>query len=120
MFQLFDEHPFPSLPASYAFAQARYAYLWNDFDRGLSYVKPILKAHFDLNIADDTFLYIRGMPFFGQTWAYFAAFYELKGDLEPAVQLTQDAKRQLIEYDTSHLEKFLIAVRSADFPQIHR
>jgi hypothetical protein len=117
MFQLFDEHKFPNLPASYAFAQARYAYLWNDFDRGLQYVEPILRAHFDLKIADDTFLYIRGMPFFSQTWAYLAAFYELKGDLGLAVQLTKDAKHKLTDYDVSHHQRLLTAVRSSDYSQ---
>jgi tetratricopeptide (TPR) repeat protein len=114
MFQLFDDHRFPSLPASYAFLQARYAYLWDDFDRGLRYVEPILQAHFNLKIADDMFLYMRGMPVFSQTWAYLAAFYELKGDLGLAVQLTQDARHKLIDYDFSEHERLLTAVRSSD------
>ena len=55
MLELFDLFRFPSLPAAYGLAQARYAYLWGEFARGISYVDPILEAHFDLKVADDTF-----------------------------------------------------------------
>jgi len=117
MFELFDDHRFPTIPASYAFAQARYAYLWNDFDRGLRHVEPILQAQFNFKIADDMLLHMRGMPFFSQTWGYLAAFYELKGDLGLAVQLTHDAKHKLIDYDVSEHERLLTAVRTSDYSQ---
>ena len=115
MFALFDEFTFPQLPATYALAQARYAYLWGDAVRGLQYVMPIADYHFDLKIADDNFLYIRGMPFFSQTWAYAAAFFELKNELDALRMLTKKATRVLVDYDASPLENLVQAVTSGDF-----
>lgn len=99
MFALFDLFRFPSIPASYGLAQARYAYLWGAFARGISYVEPILEAHFRLQVADDTFLYLRRMPFFSQTWAYLAALAELLGDLGVVQDQTDRAKAILKDYD---------------------
>jgi hypothetical protein len=84
MFELFDACRFPKVPASHALVQARYAYLWDDLSRAESYIEPIFEAYWSLGIVDDTFLYIRGLPFFTQTWAYLAAFLELGGSARRA------------------------------------
>lgn len=115
MFTLFDRAAFPNLPASHALAQSRYAYLWGDIHRALRYVEPILEAHFKLVIADSTFLWIRGMPFFDQTWAYMAAFAELTGDLDKLESITQRAVTELKDYDASHLAEFVLCIKTGDF-----
>jgi tetratricopeptide (TPR) repeat protein len=46
-FALFDRFVFPAVPAVYALAAARYAYLWNEFTRGTVYVLPIFDAYFE-------------------------------------------------------------------------
>jgi hypothetical protein len=115
MFALFDRARFPRVPASYALAQSRYAYLWGDIERALSYVEPVLEMHYKLVIADDTFLYMRGMPFFSQTWAYMAAFCELKGDLARLEAVTENAASRLKDYDSSRLKYFLSCMRTGDF-----
>lgn len=117
MFGLFDRYRFPALPASHALAESRYAYLWGDIDRAVSYVEPVLEMHFKLGIADDTFLYIRGMPFFGQTWAYLAAFYELRRDLSALETITERAASGLKDYDVSTQRRFLESLRTGDFSQ---
>ena len=114
-FELFDRFMFPSIPAAYALAQARYAYLWNEFRRGTSYVRPIFDAYFRLGIADDNFLYIRELPFYGQAWAYLAAFGELEHALEPLEQLTAESKTRLADYDFTWQESYIRALASGDF-----
>jgi tetratricopeptide (TPR) repeat protein len=64
MLECFDRARFPGIPAEYALSQARYAYLWNRFDKGRAYIEPLLPIYFDLRILDTTFLYLRGLPFF--------------------------------------------------------
>jgi hypothetical protein len=120
MLALFDAHRFPKVPASHALAQARYAYLWSDLARAHSYIDPIFDAYWELRIADDTFLYLRGLPFFSQTWAYSAAFRELSGNLEKLEQETEEAARRLTDYDVTPAMKFVQAIRSNDFSEYVR
>ena len=115
MFTLFDGAMFPNLPANHAFAQSRYAYLWGDIQRAISYIDPVLKVHFQLVIADDTFLWIRRMPFFSQTWAFMAAFAELTGDLDSLEALTQKAASELKDFNSAHLTEFLSGMKAHDF-----
>lgn len=115
MFDLFDRARFPMVPASHALAESRYAYLWGDIERALSYVEPVLEMHYKLAIADDTFLYMRRMPFFSQTWAYIAAFCELKGDLARLAAVTEKAASRLKDYDSSRLKQFVSCMRTGDF-----
>ena len=62
MFECFDRALFPKVPAQYALAEARYAYLWGRSDKGWSYVEPVMSVYFDLKILDTTFLQLRGLP----------------------------------------------------------
>jgi hypothetical protein len=117
MFGLFDRYRFPALPAIHALAESRYAYLWGDIDRAVSYVEPVLEMHFKLGFADDMFLHTRGMPFFGQTWAYLAAFYELRRDLSTLETITERAASGLKDYDVSTQRRFLESLRTGDFSQ---
>jgi hypothetical protein len=115
MFALFDAYRFPSIPASHALAQARYAYLWSDLRRAHAYIAPIFEAYWKLRITDDTFLYLRGLPFFSQTWAYSAAFRELDGQLEQLEEETRQLASKLADFDVAPAVKFVQAVRSDDF-----
>jgi hypothetical protein len=114
-FRNFDLCSFPKLPAAWALAQARYSYLWNFPDRGMNCIRPILKAYFDLKIADDNFLYIRGLPFFGQTWNYLVCFSWMKRDFSEAQQITNDAITKLADYDFEKLKRFLNCFLKSDF-----
>jgi len=114
-FQNFDLCSFPNLPAIWTLAQARYAYLWNFTERGLSCIRPIFKAYFDLKIADDHFLYTRGLPFFGQTWNYMVCFAWMKRDFSEAKQIINDAAKKLTDYDFEGQKNFLTCVENSNF-----
>jgi tetratricopeptide (TPR) repeat protein len=115
MFDLFDRAIFPKVPARHALWQSRYAYLWGDLKRGVSYIEPVLDAYFQLGIADDTFLWIRGMPFFNETWGFMAAFAELMGDLDKLDAMTQRAASELKDIDVSDLTDFVSCMKTGDF-----
>ena len=120
MFELFDSARFPNISARHALAESRYAYLWGDIDRAASYVEPIIEAYFELGIADDTFLWLRGLPFFSQTWAYVAAFAELRDSLEELEILTQRAISQLKDVELSPLADFVACMKNKDFSRYAR
>jgi hypothetical protein len=115
MFECFDRAFFPGVPARYALAEARYAYLWGRTDKGWSYVEPLIPAYFKARILDTTFLHIRGLPFFQQTWAYLAAFSQLDGDFGRLDKLTSKAESECHDLDFEYLKAELQGFRSGDF-----
>ncbi len=115
MFDLFDRFRFPLVPSNYTLAEANYAYLWDDLDRAIYYTTPILNKYFDLKTVDDHFLYSRGLPFFGRTWSYLAAFYILKGEIDKIREITQRLSVELSDYDFDRLLSFLDCVETKDF-----
>ncbi len=114
-FQNFDRCSFPKIPATWALAQARHAYLWSFADKGMNYIRPIFKAYFDLKIADDHFLYVRGLPFFGQTWNYLACFAWMKRDFSEAEAITNDSATRLTDHDFEGPKLFLKCFLSSNF-----
>jgi len=98
MLAAFDACPFPRVLSAYALMRARFAYLRDHSQRALQYVLPILDAYEALQIADDHFLFMQGLPFFGETWSYLGAFLELTGDLTTLRALTERARQHLKEY----------------------
>ena len=73
-FREFDRLLFPAVPRAYALTAARYAYLWNETISRAAIRRRFLLVDHTLGITDYYFVYVRGLPFFGQTWAYLAAF----------------------------------------------
>jgi hypothetical protein len=112
MFEYFDRCAFPKIPASFVLAAARYAYMWDRPDKGAAYVEPIAEAYFTLGIADDHFVYVRGLPFFGQTWNYLVAFALLRKDFRSTDEYLARASRQLAEYDFQSVQQFYECVKS--------
>lgn len=115
MFECFDKALFPKVPAQYALAEARYAYLWGRTDKGWTYVDPLMPVYFDLKILDTTFLHIRGLPFFQQSWAYLAAFSQLDGDFSKLNDLTSRAEAECSDFDFEYLKAELEGFESGDF-----
>lgn len=115
MFECFDQALFPAVPSAYALAEARYAYLWGRTDKGWSYVEPLMPVYFDLKILDTTFLYIRGLPFFQQAWAYLAAFSQLDGDFQRLIALTHKAEAECSDLDFESLKAELVGFQTGDF-----
>lgn len=118
MFDCFDKALFPGVPASYALAQARYAYLWDRTDKGWSYLEPLLDLYFDLKILDSTFLFMRGIPFFQQTWDYLAAFSQLKGNFERLRQITARVESDCQDIDVTYLRAELAGAEVGDFAAV--
>lgn len=114
-FEIFDRFKFPSIPGSFALTQARYAYLWNELDRAAAYIAPIFEAYHELKIVDDHFVSVRGLPLFGQTWAYAGAVFELQGKLDELQALTTRATTKLHDLDSDYLNLRVMCVRQGNF-----
>lgn len=115
MFDLFDRFRFPQVPANHAMVQARYAYLWDRPEKSISYILPMIDLYYELGIADDTFLHIRGMPFFSVVWSSLGAYFELTDNLEAFSRLTETAAERLSDVPFDFLNDQLTAVISGDF-----
>jgi hypothetical protein len=110
-FELFRTCSFPNLPREHVLAQARYAYLWGRYGDGLTFIRPFFEAYKPIKILDDHFLYVRGLPFFGQWWAYLAAFSILSDDLRELESVTQFVVANCHDYDFDYLQAELKAYR---------
>jgi tetratricopeptide (TPR) repeat protein len=115
MFECFDRCSFPTTSSRFMLAAARYAYLWNRPDKGTVYVMPIAEAYFTLGVADDHFVYVRGLPFFSQTWDYLVAFALLSKDFRPTDEYLARAAKQLTEYDFQPVQQFYECVKRGDY-----
>ena len=102
-FRQFDRAIFPAIPAAYSLMAARYAYLWDELDRGIEYLRPSFDAYVKLGIGDDHFVFTRGLPFFSQTWGYLACFRYLKGDLGSLLQETESMAARITDCDFESL-----------------
>jgi hypothetical protein len=88
-FNLFRGAIFPAVSRELAFAAARYAYLFNRWDDGITFLLPFLPIFLELKILDDHFLYTRGMPFFAHWWSAMAAFSVLRKDFSELHKITE-------------------------------
>lgn len=113
-FELFLTCKFPAVSREYAMAQARYAYIWSRYEYGVAFLRPFFDAYRELRILDDHFLYVRGMPFFGRWWAYFASFCILSGDLAELDLVTNDASTNCHDYDFDYLYAQLGSYRKSE------
>ncbi len=121
MFECFDRCSIPNVPSQFVLAAARYAYLWNRPDKGTAYMEPIAETYFNLRIADDHFVYVRGLPFFRQTWNYLVVFAWLRKDFRPTDEYLARATKQLTEYDFQSVQHFYECVKSDEYsPEIER
>lgn len=115
MFELFDGCRFSNVPGAYAFAQARYAYLWNRLDKALDYLTPLIDVYYELRIADDTFVYIRGLPFFGEVWSWLGAVYELRNEVSKLREFTETASKRISDFPFEDRFVFLNCLETHDF-----
>jgi tetratricopeptide (TPR) repeat protein len=115
MLDCFDRANFPDVPASYLLAQVRYCYLWNEYEKAITYLEPILQAYQELEILDDTFLYIRELPFFSLTWGYLACLCVLTDNIPELRRITENYKSFGKDYDFSHIDFFLGCLESGNF-----
>jgi tetratricopeptide (TPR) repeat protein len=84
-------------------AMARYYYLWNRFELGQRVIQPIFDRYYELKIADDMFLYMRGLPMFDESFGYRATFAKLAGRFE---QARSELARARVELSDVTLEDY--------------
>jgi tetratricopeptide (TPR) repeat protein len=113
-FELFKKSSFPNSPSKHTLVKARYAYLWSRYDDGLSFLQPIFETYEKLKIIDDTFLYLRGLPFFSETWGYFVSFCFLTGNLLLCKKRLDYYKKNLQDYDFQSLSLDLSDLENND------
>jgi hypothetical protein len=117
-FALFRTCLFPEIPADFALAQAQYAYLWNRYSDGQLFIRPFFQAYKELKILDDTFLDMRGLPFFPVWWGNLAAFGILAKDLTELESATEFVLRHCLhDYDPKRL-RTEFAVYRDDKPEL--
>jgi tetratricopeptide (TPR) repeat protein len=121
MAEMFRSCHFPDVSSRHLLTASRYCYLWNRLDNAIYFLRPIFEAYFNLRVADDNFLYMRGLPFFGETWSYFLCYSILQRDFQELKVFTQRAKAELSDYDFDRLLLYLECWESGDFdPKIQQ
>src|SRR5438067_6107990 len=96
-------------------AIARYYYLWNRFEHGQRVIQPIFDLYYDLKIADDMFLYMRGLPMFDEAFGHRATFARLAGKVDQARWELARARSELSDLDVDRLELDLEATASGNW-----
>jgi hypothetical protein len=64
---------------------------------------------------DDHFLYVRGLPFFTETWSYLLAYSVLCRDYHDIDDLTRKAKSKLSDYNFDRLLLYLDCWKTENF-----
>jgi hypothetical protein len=113
-FALFREAAFPEIPQRHALVEARYAYLYSRYEDARAFIRPFFAAYKKLKILDDTFLYMRGLPFFGSYWNHLAAFSVLSGDWAELDEVTAYVSKNCSDYDFDTLRIERDAYRRGD------
>lgn len=117
MFACFDGCSFPAVSSQFMLAAARYAYLWGRPAKGIEYLGPIADSYFQLGIADDHFVYVRGLPFFSQTWSYLASFAWMMDSYDNADEFLARAREKLSDYEFDRLGHFYEAHKRSDYSE---
>ncbi len=110
--------PSPEIGASYLMTMARYCYLWGKFEEAQEIIQPVFDTYHALKIADDHFLYIRGLPFFSEAFGFRALFGLLSKKLEVAVKELLLSKKDLADYPFEMEDRTLNAVISGNWDPV--
>jgi tetratricopeptide (TPR) repeat protein len=97
---------------------ARYYYLWNRFELGQLAIQPIFDRYYELKIADDMFLYMRGLPMFDESFGYRATFARLAGKTDQARYELARARSELSDVDVESHELDLEATRTGKWEPV--
>ncbi len=99
-------------------AMARYYYLWNRFELGQHVIQPIFDRYYELKIADDMFLYMRGLPMFDESFGYRATFARMAGKLDQARYELARARSELSEVTVDDHELELEATATGNWEPV--
>ena len=115
---MFDKASFPNVPAAYVIFAARYCYLWDRYDKSIEYLTQFIRIFYEIKIADDQFLYMRGLPFYNVIWSGLGASFELTNNLAELARITHESKARLSDYSFDDLVMFLECIQSNNFDNI--
>lgn len=118
MINCFNNTKFPNIPSSYILAESRYSYLWDLYDYGIKYINQLIPFYLQLKILDSNFLYMRGMPFFQQTWDYIVAFSKLMGDYSISDKILSEIKANCSDIDFDYLEMTYFCEKTGNYEEI--
>jgi len=118
MIAMFDKATFPKVSARHVIFAARYCYLWNRYDKSIEYLIQFLKYFYEVKIADDTFLHIRGLPFYSEVWSGLGTSFELINNLAELLKITQESKAKLSDYQFDDLIVFLECIQNNNFDKV--
>jgi len=99
-------------------AMARYYYLWNRFELGQLVIQPIFNRYYELKIADDMFLYMRGLPMFDESFGYRATFARMAGKLDQARYELARARSELSDLTVERYELDLEATATGNWKPV--
>ena len=97
---------------------ARLCYLWGFYSEGLSFLEPIFETYYELKIVDDHFLFMRGIPDFGEAFANKAVFAKLINKPKLIIDELEKAKTELQDYPFLILEENLSAFLTGDWVKV--
>lgn len=103
MVELFRQVPAQSVSTRHSLMMTRYCCLHSRHDDALAHIYPVIDAHFELGVADDNFLYMRGMPFAAITFATAGCLLVLLNRLDEADELIHRAVNKLTDHNLEYL-----------------
>jgi tetratricopeptide (TPR) repeat protein len=114
----FQRVPLTDVGGAGVLAMARYYYLWNRFELGQQSIQPIFDRYYELKIADDMFLYMRGLPMFDVSFGCRAAFAKLAGRFEQARSELERARAELSDLTIEDHQRDLEATATGDWEPV--
>ncbi|HXM52726.1 MAG TPA: hypothetical protein VN913_05540 [Candidatus Binatus sp.] len=99
-------------------AMARYYYLWSRFELGQLVIQPIFNRYYELKIADDMFLHMRGLPMFDESFGYRATFARMAGKLDQARYELARARSELSDLTVERYELYLEATATGNWKPV--
>jgi tetratricopeptide (TPR) repeat protein len=114
----FDRVPLKDVGGAGVLAISRYYYLWNPLELGQQSIQPIFDRYYELKIADDMFLYMRGLPMFDVSFGCRATFAKLAGRIEQARSELARARLELSDVTFDHYELDLEATATGKWEPV--
>ena len=108
MTECFRQARFPRTSAQHARSMVRYAYLRGDFALAIELLTPLIEAYFEVEVADPTFLSMRGLPFVEETMATAMCLFRLTGQIDAGRALV-DRIGELSDIDVDVIRSVLLS-----------
>jgi len=114
----FDKCSFPAIPREYLMRMSNYAYLFNEYQRGINYLTQFFPYYFKVKILDDHFLYVRGLPFFSTCLLNYAGHCILSNNSNKLNELFNKVKSECFDYNFNEMAIKLEAYSTGDYQSV--